>query len=59
MGVDIRMKQLHVLLPDEIDREFRRAVGERYGSRKGALGKAVLEALILWIDKNKLKERRD
>ncbi len=51
------MRQLHVLLPDEIDREFRRVIGERYGSRKGALGKAVLEAVILWIDKNKLKEK--
>ena len=53
------MKHLHVLLPDEIDREFRRAVGERYGTRKGALGKAVLEALILWIGKDKLKEKDD
>jgi hypothetical protein len=49
------MRQLHVMIPDALDNEFRKLVGEKYGSRKGALGKAVVEALILWISKNKSK----
>ncbi|CAI1492358.1 conserved protein of unknown function [Thermococcus nautili] len=53
------MRQLHVLIPDELDEEFRLAVGRRYGSKKGALGIAVTEALRMWIEKNvavKIKE---
>jgi hypothetical protein len=58
-GVMWVMRQLHVLIPEELDDEFRRAVGRKYGSKKGTLGVAVAEALQMWLEKNggvKIKE---
>ena len=50
------MRQLHVKIPDFIDDEFRRIVVMKYGFKKGSLTKAVKEALLLWIEKNKEKD---
>jgi hypothetical protein len=53
------MRHLHVLIPEELNEEFRRAVGRRYGSKKGTLGVAVAKALQMWLEKNggvKIKE---
>lgn len=43
------MARLTVVVPDEVDSEFRKAVSEAKGMRKGNLGEAVTEALRLWI----------
>lgn len=43
------MGDLHVMVRDELDRAFRAAVIQEYGSKKGSLGKAVEEALSLWL----------
>jgi len=44
---------LNVRIDDELEREFRKKVIDVYGSRKGALGKAVEEAIRLWLEKHK------
>lgn len=42
-----------VVLPDELDREFRSLIPLKFGGRKGALSKAVEEAVRLWVKENK------
>jgi len=34
---------------DEVEKKFREMVGEMYSGKKGSLGKAVTEAMELWI----------
>ena len=43
------MGRLDVLLPDDLEKEFRIRVAERLGGQKGALSKAVAEGIILWM----------
>ena len=47
---------MNVTIPDELDKEFRRVVGETYGAKKGALGRAVEEALRDWLNKKAKKK---
>ena len=47
------MGKITVVVDDDIEREFRKAVARRHGVRKGALGIAVSEAMKLWIKKVK------
>jgi len=42
-----------VILPDDVDREFRAAVARKYGGKKGALGFAIKEAAGLWLREQK------
>jgi len=42
---------LHVRVDDELEKRFRKKVLDVYGSRKGALAKAVEEAIRLWLEK--------
>jgi len=42
---------LHVQIDDEIEKKFRKKVLDVYGTRKGALAKAVEEAIRLWLEK--------
>ncbi len=43
------MARWHVIIPDDLDKKFRMRVLEEYGSEKGALSKAVAEAIDLWL----------
>jgi len=45
------MGKLNVDLPDDLDEAFRQEIMKRFGYRKGALRKAVIEAIKLWIEK--------
>ncbi len=45
------MGVLHVRIDDELEKRFRKKVLDVYGSRKGALAKAVEEAIKLWLEK--------
>lgn len=38
-------------IDNELGKEFRKAIIERFGTRKGALRKAVEEAIRLWLKK--------
>jgi len=42
---------LHVRIDDELEKKFRKRVLDAYGTRKGALAKAVEEAIRLWLEK--------
>ncbi len=40
-----------VKISDDVEREFRRVVAKVYGVGKGVLGKAIEEAIELWLQK--------
>jgi len=48
-----RMGKLTVLIDDELEKEFRHLVLDKYGAKKGAVSRAVEEALKLWIERTK------
>lgn len=50
------MGRTTVDLPDDLEQKFRTQIVKKYGGEKGALKKAVKEAVELWIDKQKEKE---
>ena len=37
-------------IPKELDNEFRKEVAKKFGLRKGALSKALEEAILQWIE---------
>jgi predicted alternative tryptophan synthase beta-subunit len=41
------------MISDELDRRLRVKVAQKYGGKKGALGKAISEAIELWLKKEK------
>lgn len=43
------MAKVNIVIPDDVLRELRHAVIERYGGEKGSLSKAVTEAIQLWL----------
>jgi len=43
------MGRLNILLPDDLEQQFRREVATRMGLKKGNLGIAIEEAIKLWI----------
>ena len=45
------MAKLTIVLPDDVDRELRVRVAQKYGGKKGALGDAIAEAVRLWLAK--------
>lgn len=47
------MGVLNVKVDDKLEREFRKKVIDVYGSKKGALGMAIEEAIRLWLEKHK------
>lgn len=42
-----------MVLSDELEDEFRRAVFEKYGMKKGNIAKAIEEAIERWIEEEK------
>jgi len=36
-------------IPVDLDRRFRLKIAEKYGVRRGALEKALTEAIMLWL----------
>lgn len=49
------MGKIVVEIDDGIDMEFRHIILDVYGTRKGALTRAVEDAIKLWIQKHKSK----
>jgi len=45
------MKTVTISIDDAVEERFRKEVAEHLGSGKGSLGRAVTEALRLWIEK--------
>jgi len=42
-----------IILPDDLEREFRSKVALKFSGKKGALGMAIKEAVELWLKANK------
>ena len=49
------MTTITINVSEEVNRDFREVVKKKIGSNKGALGKAVEEALKEWIEEEKQK----
>lgn len=49
----VNMSPPKIVLPDKLDREFRKAVFETYGMKRGNLKLAAVEAIKDWIAKKK------
>jgi hypothetical protein len=45
------MGKMNVVISDELEGRFRKAVGYYMGLKKGNISKALEEALELWIDR--------
>lgn len=43
------MARLNIMLPDDLAKELRLRAVELYGGEKGALSKAIAEAIRLWL----------
>jgi len=51
------LARLNITVEDKLENEFRLEVARRLGFKKGTLQKAMEQALRLWIDQGKKKER--
>ena len=51
------MGRVYVEIPDELEKRFRLKVLELYGAKRGALSKAMTEAVKLWLN-NKEKSSK-
>jgi hypothetical protein len=45
--------KINQIIDDQLDDEFRNGVLKKYGMRRGNLKKALEEALVDWIKKNR------
>ena len=45
------MGKMSLMISDELEERFRRAVGKRKGFHKGNIGEALSEAIEDWINK--------
>ena len=45
------MGRILITIDDELEERFRKVVARVYGARKGAISKAIEEAIKLWLDK--------
>ena len=52
------MGRLDVIIPEDVDREFRVGVARVYGGERGALSKAVTEAIRLWLKQKEAPSRK-
>ncbi len=46
------MGRMTIQISDEVDRAFRHRILNLKGTKKGVLGEAVEEALVLWLKMN-------
>ncbi len=45
------MGRMNIVLSDEVEKQLRLKVVEVYGGQKGALSKAIEEAILIWLKK--------
>ena len=46
------MGRIDVILPDKLEKQFRKKVFEKFGMKKGNITLAIQEAIGQWIKKN-------
>lgn len=52
------MGRIDVILPDELEAQLRVEIAKRYGGKKGDLGRAVEDAVRLWMNKPVIERLR-
>lgn len=52
------MAKVNIVIPDDVLKELRHAVIERYGGEKGSLSRAVTEAIRLWLKQKDVGPRK-
>ena len=52
------MGRLDVVIPDDLEEEFRAEVGRQFGMKKGNLSKAIEEAIRNWLKEQRKRQRR-
>jgi len=52
------MGVITVKIPDDLEVKFRKKILDVYGVKKGVLGKAITEAIELWLNKHEKSEER-
>jgi len=43
------MGRLQIVLPDELEADFREAAARKFGYKKGAISSAVKDAILNWL----------
>jgi len=46
------MGRIDVILPDELEKRVRMEMAKRKGMKKGRIKEAIIEAMLLWINKS-------
>ena len=52
------MAKVNIVIPDDVLKELRHAVIEKYGGEKGSLSRAVTEAIRLWLKQKEAAPKR-
>ena len=52
------MRRLDVVLPEDLERELRVRVAELFSGERGAVSKAVTEAIRLWLKQKEPSKKR-
>jgi len=47
----LTMGKMNIVLSDEMENRFRRAIFEKKGMKKGNISEAIEEAIDIWIEK--------
>lgn len=55
----INTGKMNIVLRDELEERFRRAVFENKGMKKGNISEAIEEAIDLWISDNKNRKGKE
>jgi hypothetical protein len=50
--------RLDVIIPDDLEKQFRMKVLDKFGAEKGALSKALAEAMRLWLKEEERATRK-
>ena len=54
----VRVGRLDAVVPDDLEKQFRMKVLDRFGAEKGALSKAIAEAMKLWLKEEERLTRK-
>ncbi len=52
------MRRIDVIIPEDLERELRVRVAELFAGERGAISKAVSEAIRLWLRQKEPPEKR-
>jgi len=53
------MGKMNIVLPDDLEEKFRKAIYEKKGMKKGNISEALEEAIEIWIKEQKELRKND